>query len=57
MPVSVPLSILDLARVGPGESPAEGIARSVRLAQTADTLGYRRLWFSEHHNTAMDNPN
>src|SRR5687768_15204571 len=51
MSVSVPLSILDLARVGPGESPAEGIARSVRLAQTADTLGYRRLWFSEHHNT------
>lgn len=50
MPVSVPLSLLDLARVGPEEPPAEGIARSVRLAQTADDLGYRRLWFAEHHN-------
>lgn len=51
MPVSVPLSLLDLARVGAEEpSAAEGIARSVRLAQTADGLGYRRLWFSEHHN-------
>ncbi|WP_033420268.1 LLM class flavin-dependent oxidoreductase [Nesterenkonia alba] len=45
-----PLSLLDLATVRDGESIAEGIARSVRLAQTADTLGYRRLWFAEHHN-------
>lgn len=50
MPVSVPLSLLDLTRVQPGESPAEGIARSVRLARIADTRGYHRLWFAEHHN-------
>lgn len=50
MPVSVPLSLLDLTRVRPSESPADGIARSVRLAQTADRLGYHRLWFAEHHN-------
>ncbi|GHF97192.1 putative luciferase-like protein [Deinococcus piscis] len=50
MPVSVPLSLLDLSRVNRGESVAEGIARSVRLAQTADGLGYHRLWFAEHHN-------
>ncbi|MFI5626511.1 LLM class flavin-dependent oxidoreductase [Nocardioides sp. NPDC051685] len=48
--VNVPLSVLDLARVGPGETVAEGIDRSVRLAQTADRLGYERVWFSEHHN-------
>lgn len=52
MSVSVPLSLLDLARVVPGDSgPADAIARSVRNAQLADELGYHRLWFSEHHNT------
>ena len=47
---SVPLSLLDLTRVRPNESAADGIARSVRLARTADRLGYHRLWFAEHHN-------
>lgn len=47
---SRPLSLLDLARVRPGEPIAEGIARSRRLAQTADQRGYTRLWFAEHHN-------
>lgn len=48
--VSRPLSWLDLARVRGGEPISEGIARSVRLAQTADQRGYTRLWFAEHHN-------
>ncbi|WP_345478517.1 LLM class flavin-dependent oxidoreductase [Nesterenkonia rhizosphaerae] len=48
--VSRPLSVLDLARVSEGSSIADGIARSVRLAQSADQLGYTRLWFAEHHN-------
>ncbi|WP_150462436.1 LLM class flavin-dependent oxidoreductase [Nesterenkonia ebinurensis] len=48
--VSRPLSLLDLARVREGETIAEGIARSLRLAKTADTLGYERIWFAEHHN-------
>ena len=50
MPVSVPLSLLDLAVIRSGESVADGISRSLRLAQTADRLGYRRIWFAEHHN-------
>lgn len=50
MPASRPLSILDLATVRSEETPADGIARSLRLAQTADKLGYTRLWFAEHHN-------
>lgn len=45
-----PLSLLDLAKVNEGEQISEGIARSLRLAQTADGLGYTRLWFAEHHN-------
>lgn len=50
MPVAVPLSLLDLAVVRSGEEIADGIARSLRLAQTADRLGYERIWFAEHHN-------
>ncbi|GED98347.1 LLM class flavin-dependent oxidoreductase [Gordonia crocea] len=48
--IGVPLSVLDLAQVGPGESVAESLAHSTRLAQFADTTGYRRIWYAEHHN-------
>jgi luciferase family oxidoreductase group 1 len=46
----VPLSILDLAAVGPAENIADSFAGSVRLAQVAERLGYRRIWYAEHHN-------
>src|ERR1700761_4517662 len=46
----VPLSILDLAAVGPNESIADSFAGSVRLAQGAERLGYKRIWYAEHHN-------
>ncbi|MGE0066691.1 MAG: LLM class flavin-dependent oxidoreductase [Solirubrobacterales bacterium] len=46
----VPLSILDLAAVGERESIGESLAGSVRLAQLAERLGYRRVWYAEHHN-------
>jgi luciferase family oxidoreductase group 1 len=48
--VTVPLSILDLADVGPDETTGERLAASVELAQRAETLGYRRIWYAEHHN-------
>ncbi|MGO1765520.1 MAG: LLM class flavin-dependent oxidoreductase [Brevibacterium yomogidense] len=47
----VPLSILDLVSISEGSTARDGIAASVRSAQLADRLGYRRLWFAEHHNT------
>ena len=47
---SVPLSILDLAQVLPGESVADGLAATVTLAQQAEAWGYRRIWYAEHHN-------
>src|SRR6202012_3644745 len=43
-------SILALAAVGPDESSADSFAGSVRLAQTAERLGYERIWYAEHHN-------
>jgi luciferase family oxidoreductase group 1 len=48
--MSVPLSILDLALVAPGQTPREAFAGSVALAQKAEALGYRRVWYAEHHN-------
>lgn len=44
-----PLSVLDLAPVGPDSSPREAIADSVTLAQHCDALGYERYWVAEHH--------
>ena len=46
----VPLSILDLATVGPQESVRDSLEGSVRLAQRAEDLGYSRVWYAEHHN-------
>ncbi len=48
--MSIPLSILDLAPVGPGETLADSFAASVALAQQAERSGYRRVWYAEHHN-------
>jgi luciferase family oxidoreductase group 1 len=46
----IPLSILDLAFVPEGASPADALRRSLELAQHAERFGYRRFWLAEHHN-------
>lgn len=51
-PAQVPLSVLDLAPVPEGCSPAEALGRSVELVRLAESLGYRRHWVAEHHNMA-----
>jgi luciferase family oxidoreductase group 1 len=48
----VPLSILDLALVQPGETPRDAFDASVAVAQRAEARGYRRVWYAEHHNMA-----
>ncbi len=48
----VPLSLLDLAHVGEGETVAGSLAGCVTLAQRAEQLGYHRVWYAEHHNMA-----
>lgn len=45
-----PVSILDLARVAPHETVAESFAASVEIARHAETLGFYRVWYAEHHN-------
>ncbi|MER6400593.1 MULTISPECIES: LLM class flavin-dependent oxidoreductase [unclassified Kitasatospora] len=44
-----PLSILDLATVGAGYTPAEALASTTALARSAEEWGYHRFWVAEHH--------
>ncbi len=46
-----PLSLLDLTYIPGGSSSSETIKQSVETAQTAEKLGYHRVWYAEHHNT------
>ncbi|MER5996247.1 LLM class flavin-dependent oxidoreductase [Streptomyces viridosporus] len=48
--MTVPLSILDLAQIGEGETAADSFQASVTMAQHAEEWGYRRIWYAEHHN-------
>ena len=48
--MSVPFSILDLARVVEGGTIAQSFEDCVRTAKAAETLGYKRVWYAEHHN-------
>ena len=46
----IPLSLLDLAPVAEGSTPAQAFANMLELARQAERLGYRRFWLAEHHN-------
>ena len=47
---AIPISLLDLAVVGPDESVRDGLLGCVQIAQRAEQLGYQRVWYAEHHN-------
>jgi luciferase family oxidoreductase group 1 len=46
----IPFSILDLAFITEGSTPAIALHHSLDLAQHAEQWGYRRFWLAEHHN-------
>ncbi|MGB6392461.1 MAG: LLM class flavin-dependent oxidoreductase [Candidatus Acidiferrales bacterium] len=46
----IPFSILDLAPIAAGATPADAFRNSLELAQHAERRGYRRFWLAEHHN-------
>ena len=46
----IPLSVLDLAPVTEGSTPAQAFANMLDLAQWTEQLGYHRYWLAEHHN-------
>ncbi|MDO3693339.1 LLM class flavin-dependent oxidoreductase [Wenyingzhuangia sp. chi5] len=45
-------SILDLAVVATGTSIQQTYKNTLRLAQKAESYGYKRFWLAEHHNMA-----
>ena len=45
-----PFSVLDLAPIVEGATPAEALRNSLDLARHVERLGYRRFWLAEHHN-------
>ena len=48
----VDLSVLDLAYIGEGFTPADALANARDLARHAEAAGYNRFWLAEHHNLA-----
>ncbi|WP_062200927.1 LLM class flavin-dependent oxidoreductase [Demequina salsinemoris] len=48
MPVK--LSLLDLAAIPPHGTARDSLSHSVDLARAAETAGYERVWYAEHHN-------
>ena len=47
---SIPYSVLDLATVIEGKTPAHTFKTSLDLARHAEEWGYNRYWLAEHHN-------
>lgn len=45
-----PFSVLDLAPITEGGTPALAFQRTLDLARHAEGWGYRRFWLAEHHN-------
>jgi luciferase family oxidoreductase group 1 len=45
-----PFSVLDLAPVPEGSTPADALRNTLDLAQHAERWGYNRYWLAEHHN-------
>jgi luciferase family oxidoreductase group 1 len=43
------LSILDISHTPVDGTPVEALANSIDLAKHAERLGYKRIWFAEHH--------
>ena len=50
--MTIALSILDLAPINRGQTAGDAVAAGVALARQAETWGYRRVWYAEHHNMA-----
>ncbi len=43
------LSVLDLATVASGSTPAQALRDTTEMAAWAEQLGYQRFWVAEHH--------
>lgn len=51
MTKNIPLNVLDLVSISEGQTTKEAIEQALEAAQLIDKLGFKRLWFAEHHNS------
>ncbi|MEK8169377.1 LLM class flavin-dependent oxidoreductase [Streptomyces sp. M19] len=49
--IDLPLSALEVVMVEAGRSAAETLHACAGFARELDRLGYRRLWYAEHHHS------
>ena len=47
----IPLNVLDLVSISEGQTTKEALEQALEAAQLVDRLGFKRLWFAEHHNS------
>ncbi|MCD2138744.1 LLM class flavin-dependent oxidoreductase [Salinicoccus halitifaciens] len=47
----VPINLLELVGISEGQTVRESIESAMENAELVDQLGFKRLWFAEHHNT------
>ena len=45
----VPLGVLDLVAISSGSTASAAVRNSIDAARAAESLGYTRYWFAEHH--------
>lgn len=48
--LQIPASLLELALITQGSNAGNTLHKTTEIVQKADSLGYKRLWFAEHHN-------
>ena len=48
--MAIALSVLDLVPVGGTTGASEALRAAIGLAGRVEQLGYRRIWYAEHHN-------
>ena len=46
---TTPLAVLDLVPISSGSTAAEALRNGIDLARAAESFGYARYWFAEHH--------
>ncbi|MGO4424696.1 LLM class flavin-dependent oxidoreductase, partial [Streptomyces sp. MCAF7] len=49
--IDLPLSALEVAMVQAGTRAVDTLRDTTAFAQRLDALGYRRLWYAEHHHS------
>lgn len=47
----IPLNVLDLVSISENQTTKDALEQALEAAQLIDKLGFKRLWFAEHHNS------